>query len=600
MRATIQSKIRSKKLFFSLAVFFLSAYSNHSLALTESSHEKLYNVQAINVSLDDFAKSFKDVALQEEKTVDGVIEELKTERPSYTDPIIKSHSTLKLSFLLDHQWGLETKNNDGQMLIEVALKNFNQNVITVIFDYVANQEDQGVKFDLNFAELINSADISYKNKTWAQESLSPWMLASNNNKLTRDKFVDGAPKLEIIDPRPPSPFEIRNRGIENILPAGEGAATPEEAAFFTVEVPYATNRKKDLKQNTNTPDGAKKFYTYHVADDANYSERIDYGIAHVTIPKIHEKGKLESMGILQFHEDPKQHVILQKLSRQTEGDFFSSLKERINKHREAFADDKEDTTSNDIFLFVHGFNTDFRQALRKTAQLIYDMEFTGVGVAYSWPAREVQVPLPWHFRADVRRLNESVSQIRYFINKLRAENPGKQIHIVAHSLGSRIVSKSLVDIANSMIEGDDNKFLGEVIFAAPAIDAKKFIEQYKDKITPLCERLSIIASDDDVALHVESLAEDLDFTFPLGLWTANRAAIPDGLYNFDASELSAGMFSLDHSVYAEVPEAIDHMALMIKKQPVESILDGQNYLNFFNRTDFFSNLSRKVWKFLRP
>jgi esterase/lipase superfamily enzyme len=39
-----------------------------------------------------------------------------------------------------------------------------------------------------------------------------------------------------------------------------------------------------------------------------------------------------------------------------------------------------------VFIFVHGFNTSFDDALYRTAQLAYDMEFDGVPYLFSWPS----------------------------------------------------------------------------------------------------------------------------------------------------------------------------------------------------------------------
>jgi esterase/lipase superfamily enzyme len=37
---------------------------------------------------------------------------------------------------------------------------------------------------------------------------------------------------------------------------------------------------------------------------------------------------------------------------------------------------------------VHGFNVSFENALRRTAQIAYDLDFDGAPFLFSWPSRD--------------------------------------------------------------------------------------------------------------------------------------------------------------------------------------------------------------------
>ncbi|KAI5072800.1 hypothetical protein GOP47_0012906 [Adiantum capillus-veneris] len=38
----------------------------------------------------------------------------------------------------------------------------------------------------------------------------------------------------------------------------------------------------------------------------------------------------------------------------------------------------------DVLIFIHGFDTNFDSAIKRTAQLKYDLNFPGAAIAYSW------------------------------------------------------------------------------------------------------------------------------------------------------------------------------------------------------------------------
>ena len=50
------------------------------------------------------------------------------------------------------------------------------------------------------------------------------------------------------------------------------------------------------------------------------------------------------------------------------------------------ADFAKKTSTHDVLLFVHGYNTDFEYAVLRTAQLVHDLKFGGVGLTFSWPS----------------------------------------------------------------------------------------------------------------------------------------------------------------------------------------------------------------------
>ena len=46
-----------------------------------------------------------------------------------------------------------------------------------------------------------------------------------------------------------------------------------------------------------------------------------------------------------------------------------------------------------VFVFVHGFNVSFENALRRTAQIAYDLNFDGAPFLFSWPSGDGMLEL---------------------------------------------------------------------------------------------------------------------------------------------------------------------------------------------------------------
>ena len=140
-------------------------------------------------------------------------------------------------------------------------------------------------------------------------------------------------------------------------------AEPEKQPFEVVKVFYATDRKKTGSSQPNETFGGDR-------------GELNFGICEVSIPSSHTEGQLEDVGLLQWREDPEKHILLQAVSSLNRDDFFKELQVRI-----------EANPSKSALLFIHGFNTSFRDAARRTAQLSKDLKFNGAPVFYSWPSQ---------------------------------------------------------------------------------------------------------------------------------------------------------------------------------------------------------------------
>lgn len=165
---------------------------------------------------------------------------------------------------------------------------------------------------------------------------------------------------------------------------------------------------------------------------------------------------------------------------------------------------EDDTSKNHAIVYIHGFNVKYRNAAFRSAQLKFDMGFKGPVMFYSWPANgstldylndQIDGDLSVEDLVDFLELaNEAVS----------ASRPDAKLHIIAHSMGTRVTSQAL----RKFVDRPNPPSLGKIIFAAGDVDTKLF-RKWMDPVIPHIDNLTIYSSDKDGAVQVASILRSL-------------------------------------------------------------------------------------------
>ncbi len=163
-----------------------------------------------------------------------------------------------------------------------------------------------------------------------------------------------------------------------------------------------------------------------------------------------------------------------------------------------------------VLVFIHGYNTTFDFAVRKTAQLAGDLglvrcdgEMRGVCIAYSWPATGSLLS----YLADEENCEWTQQRLAPFLQSLArvCRQEGAELHLVAHSMGARALVRSLADLANACEPQHRRERLADqVILLAPDIGQGLFA-QYVERFLPMVGHLTIYVSAKDRALSLSSL-----------------------------------------------------------------------------------------------
>ncbi|MCA9063843.1 MAG: alpha/beta fold hydrolase [Planctomycetaceae bacterium] len=242
----------------------------------------------------------------------------------------------------------------------------------------------------------------------------------------------------------------------------------------------------------------------------------------------------------------------------------------------------------DVLVFVHGFNVSLSAATARAAQMAEDMPFHGVIIPFSWPSAG---------KADGYADDELVAE-RYFWNlaellaDLHTSLPeGTRLHLLAHSMGNRValralgalagkqhpVSEALVlnrDKLKTKFPGwsswDESQLstppLSTLILAAPDVAPGEF-KWRTEGILYLAQSTILYTSDSDVALEGSSRVHGNE---PRAGDTRADLQI-DGIRILRVSGVNH-LDPLGHSYYGSNPQILNQLSqLFLMSRPVRPV-----------------------------
>jgi esterase/lipase superfamily enzyme len=201
----------------------------------------------------------------------------------------------------------------------------------------------------------------------------------------------------------------------------------------------------------------------------------------------------------------------------------------------------------EVFLFVHGFNTNFAEGLYRQAQMRHDFGTPGVSVHYAWPSAARASA----YATDREIVLQARDDLEQVIDLLTRSNASR-IVVAGHSMGAMLVMEALRQKALRGRAGGFSK-IETVVLMAPDIDVGVF------------RRQASALRNEDVAVYVFSSTRDRALRLSAALRGSgarlgsltDEAALPGlPVTIIDLSEVSGNEDSLNHFKVATSPVMI--------------------------------------------
>jgi esterase/lipase superfamily enzyme len=235
-------------------------------------------------------------------------------------------------------------------------------------------------------------------------------------------------------------------------------------------------------------------------------------------------------------EDPKRHFIIRELN------VFN---------REKFVEIVDSDPAHTAIVFAHGFNTSFKDGLLRLAQIVWDMQFKGVPVLFSWPSAGGVLNYLYDFNSALN----ARQRFAELIQLLQTEAKVETLHILAHSMGNFVVLEAL----NELTKLGAVEMMSEVIMAAPDVDTDLFRTLVKN-IRPATRGMTLYASAHDKALVTsrsfakKPRAGDVFVDGPI---------LVGNVESIDVSAIGDEMFGLNHDTFAANRSLIDDIGRLV-------------------------------------
>lgn len=204
----------------------------------------------------------------------------------------------------------------------------------------------------------------------------------------------------------------------------------------------------------------------------------------------------------------------------------------------------------EALLFLHGYRVTFEDAALRAAQLAYDLKIRDAAF-FSWPSAGATAKYP----VDEGSAKNATEPLAEFISELdaSAHAAGKALHIIAHSMGNRVL---LAALERLVLSGRTPKAIDKIVCAAPDEDAADFVKAMT-ALRVVGRRRTLYASSKDKPVWLSEVLHG----YPRA-GSIPPVTLAAGLDTVDASDLDATF--LGHSDFATQRPLLQDLFSLIK------------------------------------
>jgi esterase/lipase superfamily enzyme len=176
-------------------------------------------------------------------------------------------------------------------------------------------------------------------------------------------------------------------------------------------------------------------------------------------------------------------------------DFLALVKSRLDH-----------SPSKDVYLYVHGFNNSFYDAVARAAILWHSISRQGIFIAYTWPAGYGG---PFGYFYDRESGEFTIFHLREMIKVLVELPELERLHIIGHSRGTDVATTALRELNIGYraqgIDPHKKLKLETLMLAAPDLDLEVFQQRFwLENLGAVARRTVVYFSSEDDAIGISS------------------------------------------------------------------------------------------------
>lgn len=274
------------------------------------------------------------------------------------------------------------------------------------------------------------------------------------------------------------------------------------------------------------------------------SDQLSFARIDVSVPPVHKPGMVEFTRQGQIPDPATDMVVRDAVYRDTSQQFVSDLKAELARRP---VGDK------DVFIFVHGYNNLFSEALFRFVQLAEDSKSPAVPVLFTWASRGSTADYVYDTNSATAardRLEETI--------RLALSSGAEEVSILAHSMGNWVTVEALRQI---QISGDKlpSSQMGNIILASPDIDVDVFKTQLKRFGKPKKPFIVIVSRDDKALGFSDFIAGGKP---RLGAYTNDAELVSLGAVVVDMTDVK-GTDGFNHGKFTQLAEMAPELRGMV-------------------------------------
>lgn len=188
----------------------------------------------------------------------------------------------------------------------------------------------------------------------------------------------------------------------------------------------------------------------------------------------------------------------------------SSDADLVKAPSQAFADEVNRelrrTGAEDLYIFVTGLNTNFKNSVEHAGSLHHYLGHRGVMIAYPWPVR----PTPFAVNRDRLSGRVSARALRELIVFLGAETEAQRINLIGYSGGAEVLAVALYQLRLSRASDSEEQIaselkVGQVVLASPDMDYFEFRHMLMDGLQDIARHITVYVNQKDDVLKYSRL-----------------------------------------------------------------------------------------------